>query len=527
MSESAILPESPSGPTRPGGRRGAVVAGIVAGTLAVVGLGAFAAFHVLDGGPAAEQALPAESTLAAVSLDLDPSAGQKIAAFKTLRKFPALKKELGLDSGDDLRTLFFDDVLAESDCKGLSYDADIQPWIGDNVAIAAASFEKGNVAPLVALAVTDKDKAARGLDALFECGDLEGDAGYAFQDDFVLVSDSRAHAEKAAHQAATRPLSDDASYRSWADKVGDRGILNFYVAKRAATLLADSLGDLGPLGVAGAASGPNDAARKAAADFRGAAGTLRFADGGAELHLVGGLSDKPVDASRSAGDVVGGLPTDTAAVLGFTPPQDWADTVTSQLDDLGLFFGGENGIRGLEDELGLQLPDDLHTLLGDGLALSLRGTPPADLTAVGSPEDVPAGLTLAGDPDAITGVISRLEQKTGTTLADAGVTVADGNDRVALSFDADYARDLLGSGDLGGDATFQKVVPEADKASMLLYVDLDSAWRQAIADTITDSPEEFVTRQEFLANTEALEALGLSSWHDGTDSHVLLKLTTD
>ena len=518
MSESTILPEPPSGLTRPGGRRSAVVAGIVAGTLAVVGIGAFAAFHVLDGGPAAEQALPAESTLAAVSLDLDPSAGQKIAAFKTLRKFPALKKELGLDSGDDLRKLFFDDVLAESDCKGLSYDADIEPWIGDNVAIAATSFEKGKVAPLVALAVTDKDKAARGLDALFECGDLEGEAGYAFQDDFVLVSDSTAHAERAAHQAATRPLSDDASYRSWADKVGDRGILNLYVAKRAATLLADSLDGLAQLG----------GAHKAAADFRGAAGTLRFADGGAELHLVGRLTDKTVDAKRGAGDVVGGLPADTAAVLGFTPPRDWADSVTSRLDDFGLLLGGVNGIRGLlEDELGLEVPDDLQTLLGDGMALSLRGTPPADLTKVDAPEDVPAGLTIAGDPDAITGVISRLEQKTGMTLADAGVTVAGGRDRVALSFDADYARDLLGSGDLGGDATFQKVVPEADKASLLLYLDLDSAWRQAIADTITESPEELVTRQEFLANTEALEALGLSGWHDGTDSHVLLKLTTD
>ena len=84
MSETAILPEPPSSP-RPGGRRTAVIAGITAGTLAIVGVGAFAAFSFLNGGAAAEQALPAESTLAVMSLDLDPSAGQKIEAFKTLQ----------------------------------------------------------------------------------------------------------------------------------------------------------------------------------------------------------------------------------------------------------------------------------------------------------------------------------------------------------------------------------------------------------------------------------------------------------
>ena len=107
----------------------------------------------------------------------------------------------------------------------------------------------------------------------------------------------------------------------------DRGILNFYVVKRAATQLADDIGDLGLLGLSQegselSGSDSNDAARKAAADFRGAAGTLRFADGGAELHLVGGLTDNAVDDESTAGDVVGGLPGDTAAVLGFTPPKD-------------------------------------------------------------------------------------------------------------------------------------------------------------------------------------------------------------
>ncbi|MEZ5192869.1 MAG: hypothetical protein R2734_10330 [Nocardioides sp.] len=37
-----------------------------------------------------------------MSVDFDPSASQKIEAVKTLNKFPALKKELGLDPQDDI-----------------------------------------------------------------------------------------------------------------------------------------------------------------------------------------------------------------------------------------------------------------------------------------------------------------------------------------------------------------------------------------------------------------------------------------
>ena len=55
----------------------------------------------------------------------------------------------------------------------------------------------------------------------------------------MLASDIQAHAEKAVQQAATKPLTDDAAYRRWPDKVGDAGILNFYVAKRATNLPRD------------------------------------------------------------------------------------------------------------------------------------------------------------------------------------------------------------------------------------------------------------------------------------------------
>lgn len=590
-------PEGP--PTGPGhtGRRTAAIAAVTAGTLAVVGVGAFAAVHLLSGGPQAEKALPADA-IAVVSLDLDPGAKQKVEALKTLRKFPELRKELKIGSGDDLRRKFFEETLKGEDCKGLTYDADVKPWIGDNVAIAAVSFQKGKVSPVVALAISDKDKAAKGLDALFGCTDAKDDTAFAFNGDFVLISDTQSHADQAVKDARTKPLTDDAAYQDWTAKVGDRGVANFYIAKSAADYIADSVegmtspfGELGgtssgsssasafptdfptdlpsgmmsdfptdfpsgmmsdfpsdfpsgmmsdfPTASESAAGGAgasvpyaeaprddqNDAIKKALARFKGAAGALRFADGGAELEVVGGGVDKDLVSDKDAGDLVTGLPGDTTAVLGLAIPQGWAKKLTDNLDGLGLpLLGSGSDLKGqIGDQLGITIPDDLETLLGQGVAISLSGTPVDDVTSIQSPQDLPVGLTIKGDPDKIKAVIAKIEAKTGETLAGNGVTVESGDGRVSLAFDSSYAKALqAGGGDLGDNDTFTKVVPEADKASAVLYVDFNSAWRQAIAKSLDPSEST-----DFLANTEPLEGLGFSSWSDGGTSHVLVKLTTD
>jgi hypothetical protein len=588
--QTASYAEPGSAEAGPSGRRTAVIAAVTAGTLAVVGVGAFAAVQLLSGGAPAEEAIPA-GAIAVVSLDLDPGAKQKVEAIKTLRKFPELKKQLGLDAGADLREKFFDEALNDDSCRKLSYESDIKPWIGDNVALAAVSFNKGKVSPVVALAVTDKDKATTGLDALIECTDSADQTGFAFNDDFVLVSDTQAHADQAVKDARAKPLVDDAAYQEWTGKVGDRGVANFYVAKAAAGYIADALGSFAdPFGVEGdSASGsapafpsdlptdapsdlmsgipsdfptellsgmpsdfassaipipsqsmagnagasapyarvaddPDDAIRKALAKFDGAAGALRFADGGAELEVSAGGIDQALVSEQGAGGLVTGLPDDTAAVFGLAVPKGWAGKLTDNLDSLDV-FGAGSGLRGeLENQLGISLPGDLETLLGEGFAFSLRGTPVGSLGSIQGPEDLPVGLTVKGDPAKIKAVIAKIEATSGQTLADNGVTVDSGDGKVTLSFDGDYAKSLQGGspdgGDLGGNETFQKVVPEADRASAVVYVDFNSKWREAIAE---DDPDP----ADFLANTAHLEALGMSSWSDGGTSHVLVKLTTD
>ena len=68
-------------------------------------------------GPQPSEVLPS-STIGYASVDLDPSGGQKIEAFRMLDKFPAIKKELnGFDADDDLLEKVFSEL--EKDCDGL------------------------------------------------------------------------------------------------------------------------------------------------------------------------------------------------------------------------------------------------------------------------------------------------------------------------------------------------------------------------------------------------------------------------
>ena len=139
-----------------GGRRKAVLAGATVVGLAAVGAGAWAATSFFATGSQPAEALPA-STIGYASIDLDPSGGQKIEAFRMLNKFPAYKDKIGLDADDDIKREIFDRIIAEAPCAGLEYEDDIEPWVGDRAAVAAV--DTGEEEPVVAVVVQIKDAA--------------------------------------------------------------------------------------------------------------------------------------------------------------------------------------------------------------------------------------------------------------------------------------------------------------------------------------------------------------------------------
>ena len=529
------------------GRRTPVIVGASVLTVGVLAAGAYAVSSVLGGGAAAEQALPGNA-LASVSIDLDPGAKQKVAAVRTLRKFPSLRKEIG-GSDVDLREKLYDALLAGDDDCPVSYRDDVAPWIGKNAAVAAVPFGSGieEVSPVVALAVDDEDAARAGLKKLAACDTAKGSA-FVVTDGFALLGDTQAHVRAAAKRAKTSSLADDATYQKWTDRAGDRGIVNFYVAPKAGDLLADGVddlaggglgdtggrGDIKGFGLAGSfngTTGPDDGVlaeptlaassssdpdlERTLASFTGAAGALRFADAGVELSAVGG--GLGTGGAGRVDDLLASIPKDTAALIGLAVPGDLAERLTTQLDDLGSGFGLST--RSLEQQTGLQLPEDLKALLGSGVGLALRDAD-IDPATVTGPGDVPAGLVVRGDADDITAAAAGIARAQGVSLADLGLTLQKGDGEAVASFDADWARALAEEdGGLRRSAKFRSVVPQAARSSAVVYLDLDSSWRTTIG-TASNS-------RGFLADTEPLDAVGLSTWREGSTTHLLLKVTTD
>ena len=517
----------PAGLTGDGrSRRGAVIGAVAVAVVAVLGGGAFAAYAYLNGdGPQPAEALPA-STVAVVSVDLDPSAGQKIAAIKAIRKFPALKESLGLEADDDLREYVFDKVIEDGECEGMTFDEDVKPWLGKRAAFALVDLGDEDPAPAIALQVSNKAAATKGFDAIVECTDPD-DLAFVVGDEYLIASDTEEHAKAILDQGRTEPLADDAAYQKWTGETGDAGVLSFYVSSSAADYAVDFLDDMGSnllgLGAGGLPSegddttteDPLDPAREALDGFQGMAGTVRFAGGGMELSLAGGGVTQFSDLA-TVGAQLGDLPADTAVAFGFGVSEDYAGKL---IDDM---VSSEDTVAEIEQDTGLDLPDDLQTLLGRAITISLGGDAPESLDEVENLDEVPAGLVIHGDADEIQAVIAKVEDHLGIHLADIPIVVDGSGDKVALATSSAYAEELLKSGGLASDDGFRSAVPDADRSTGILYIDFDSPWRDSLVEMA--GVDERVEADE---NTEPLRSLGLSAWEDGDVSHALLKIATD
>ena len=510
--------------------RWGLVAAAGIGVVGVVAVGGLGLAQLLSGSGSPADAVPANA-LAYVSVDLDPSASQKIAAIQMMRKFPALKKEVGLEARDDLRRWFFEEAL--DDCKGLTYDDDVAPWIGDRMAVAAVPDAGQKVSPLFALQVGDQDAAADGVRAMAEkCGEDE-QIGVAFVGDYAVLMEKQSDADSYAKAAEASPLSDDADYQTWTDRIGDPGVVNAYVSADAPARMSDLAAEMTREDL-GEETGPltDEELRQEMVelyrDFEGAAGTLRFADGTLELAMAtkgmpGGVAAVDAPGAPSLGD----LPASTAAAFTVSFPENWLqDWMSTMGDVLGGGAAGSDGEdlwKDLEAGTGLQLPEDIETLLGDGLRVSVDSS--LDTAALESADvpEVPVGIRIHGEAAEIDRVIDTLLAQLPPGQADV-LQRKSGDGYVVLGLDPAYVDTLAAAGgDLAGDPSFEKVVPEADRVSGGLFVNFDADdWATRLAQEFSSGDSEVV------ANVEPLDALGLSTWlDDDAVQHASLILSAD
>jgi hypothetical protein len=518
---TTVLPEPRPEPRRPWG-----IIAVVASVLAVVliAAGAFAAWRFFGaGGPRPAEVLPA-STFALVTLDLDPAGGQKVEAIRTLRKFPSFREKSGLEPESDPLERLFDEVQEQDQCEDLDYERDVKSWVGDRVGVGAVLLD-GEPVPVATVQVSDREKARSGFTRLVSCAELDedDDFGWTLSEDYILASDSTEHARTIAAQGQKTPLAESEDFQKWTDEAGGAGIVNVYVGRKVVDVASEELSSSSD-GLGGSLDdtlpgSPDDEEEMADAlaaykDFRGAGAVLRFADGGIELSLAGG-GGKSAEGKETVADHVAAMPGDTALLFALAVPPGAFDAI-EKADPNGT---GSDFLGGM---LGIDFPEDLQTLLGKSLSISLGGDAPEDLASIEGLGDLSVGALIRGDSDEIEDVIAKLEESSGSTLEELEVTKKSEDGKVVIASTSDYADQLLGEGSLSDDDGFEDAVPNAEDSQMVLYADFDGEWGKALVDTVREDGDD--ESREVAANLEVVRAFGASAWTEGDVSHGLVRL---
>lgn len=535
MTEQPPITYELSTPTEPpeGGRS---IKGLVIGAIAVIVVlalagGAFAVVKKLDGGGAQPHDVLPASVIAYARVDVDPSASQKIALFKLIRKFPEAADEIGIKSANqDVRKLLFDEILDEGGCD-LSYDKDVKPWIGSRIGVGLDT----KMTPLIAIQVSNEKKAEKGIKALFDCGDEK--ASVAFLDGYAIVAETQKQADAAVKAAKKKPLADNKKFAADFDKLGEQGVASAWGDFAALTDIPEF-----KAGFEGAAreSGVDP---KTLLDQAGTIATTVRVDGSTlELAGISGLTDaydaKGGSLSKLPADTVaaftiggvgkqiaaqydailqqfsqmfggGGGPLDPAITEGMTPDERAA--YEAYLKDAPVGFGDPRDfIAQFEQETGLKLPADLETLFGDSLTVAIGGKNLEKLPTFSGPADLSSldvALRMTTDPDKAIDLAQRLASLATQVGVDLSTKKTD--DGAVIATNADAAEGITGTAKLGDDDTFQSVMPYGDDTAYGLFVDVGT-----ILDKLSKAnPPDDVAKD--IDEAKSLKAIGVSAGKDG------------
>ncbi|MEO6501000.1 MAG: DUF3352 domain-containing protein [Jatrophihabitantaceae bacterium] len=490
----------PQPPARKGGHGKKIIAGVALAAVVAGGAVAAYAYTVLaSSGIQPERVLPA-NTVAFAKLDLDPAAGQKIAAYRLSTKFPAVSK--GAADMDDAKDAILSEFFDEQ--SELDYTTEIKPWLGDRIAIAAVpnSASEAGLDPVLVVAYTDEAKMKA---AFSKAARTEHDFGYVTIDGYALVSDSQSHAEAVLagvrrgtlagaehYRADLKALDGDQLAVGWADieavvtalKAGDRSGAN------------SRLEGIDRLDTLAAAKSRMIVGAHASSDYLevSAISRQKVVDGAPRL------AGKPVNgtlAKLAAADTTAAL---EISGLGEAFKQVWAGASTA------LGMGGD--FEDFVEESGLQLPDDLVALFGSDATVSLR----LPQGASGDPQI--AAQVTTDDPDRALEVLDSLGLPFG--FAPDSLHTQKTADGYLLSNSASYdPRAPAGVPTLGADPAFQKAVPDRANAGLIGYLNLGG---------MLDADEHASAKDK--ADWKHVGSLGLSVVPTSDGSRINFRLTT-
>lgn len=494
------LPHPYPPPPRKSGHGKKIIAGLTLAAVAAGGAVAAYAYTVLaSSGIQPERVLPA-TTVAFAKLDLDPAAGQKIAAYRLSTKFPAVSKGAAdLDGARDAILSEFFDKRSE-----LDYATEIKPWLGDRIAVAAVPnpASAAGLDPVLVVAYTDEAKMKA---AFSKAARTERAFGYVTIDGYALVTDSQPNAEAILAGARRATLAEAEHYRADLKSLnGDQLAVGW--ADIEATVAALKAGNrsgsgfrfegLDRLDTVAPAKGRVIVGAHASSDYLEISAISRQQVASGKPRLAG----KPVNGTLAKLDAA-----DTSAALEVTGlgqafQQAWAGASTA----MGL--GGE--LKDFAEENGLRLPEDLMALFGSDATVSLRLPQGAD----GDPEI--AAQVSTDDADRAMELLDTLGLPFGFP-PDSLRTQATADGYLLSNSDRYDPRAPAGARTLGADPAYQKAVPDRADAGLIGYLNLGK---------IIDSDQHASAKEK--ADWKHVGALGLSVVPTPDGTRINFRFTT-
>jgi hypothetical protein len=281
-----------------------------------------------------------------------------------------------------------DQAFAIGDGPELSYDRDIEPWLGERAALWLTAGEGSEPTGAALLAATDTEQAQESLDAAFERSNEEttprtyGDVDYVVSGDgdaAGVVGDFVAIGDEAALKRTIDSLEGDSigendRYRDSVDSLDEHRLAHFYAD-------VEALARLGSQGEA--EEQLRQFERIVPLDRLGPVTGAFFADG-ERLAVDMGMN---TEALESLGPLIGAFSgATTTPLVGELPGDSWfasgspdfGEAMRTMFDQYGGLFGGAAAQEQIRRQFGIDLEQDVFSWVGD-VAFFVRGSDLATL----------------------------------------------------------------------------------------------------------------------------------------------------
>ena len=430
--------------------------------LALLAGGGFITWWLLRGAtPAAAKGIPSNA-LAVLEVNLNPSAGDKLAVKEVAAKFPLLKDEAN-DAGDDYKKALWS-VLAKTDRSVPDYESEVKPWLGDSAAFAALPGKDSGSRSMpstyvFSVQVTNKDSAKAFADKHIK------NQKVVFVDDLMVISNDED--SDISESSLKNNVTSVDSYKADMGKLGDGFLATAWVSSDLVKQASES-GKTGSTDVL---------------ESRFAAG-LKVQDGAIALRTITWQKDEIKDRGENVKDLAGSMPADWLGSLTFSLSPSLVNKMWENIDSLPA-----SSQRQLKN-FGISSADDLHALVGTQFSVAFTG----------DSNTLRAGFKVrTKDPEKHKSIVEKIT-RTGS-LKDAKTTVE--GDTVTTTFGTDIGTFSNPGEKLSANSEHEKLTKGIDNPQAAAWVNVPQVLKAMDKNSSNGLPKQLKE------NLESISGIGM------------------